>query len=78
MKMIEELFRDIDFSEIFENLNNFCLGVLEERKLRLMKRKIRFNNKFKYKTYIIYNPVAHSLPIENILFIEKWLLKRLK
>lgn len=74
--MIEDLFKDIDFTGIFENLNNFCLDILDERKPKLIKRKIRFKNKFKYRTYISYNPIAYAMPIEHILFAEKMLLKR--
>ena len=67
--MIEEILRDIDFSSIFDNLNNF----IEDCKIKKFRRKFRRNNKIYYSREIFfYNPVR-DLIVDNLAFSLKWI-----
>lgn len=59
---MEDVFKNIDFSNIFDNLNETINVLCENSKRKIVKRKIRLNNKqIKYRYLISYNPVAEYM-----------------
>lgn len=75
-KIINEIATDLSNQLI--DFNNFLCDILELQKHRIVKRKIRFKKKFKYRYMITYNPIAEMIPIKSILLIEKMAMGLIK
>lgn len=61
--MIEDLFKDMDFSSVFDNLIDF----LEGCRIKLIYRKYRGVHRKSKRRYIyFYNPVINELILPNI------------
>ena len=75
---LEDIFNNIDFNNIFSNLNETIDVLCESSKRKVVKRKIRLNNKqIKYRYLISYNPVAEYM-LDNYSFGLKMASRLLK
>ena len=62
--MIEDLFKDIDFTEILDNITNPYEEVYTSK---VFYRKIRFKGKIKRRYMFTYNPLQEILPSPELL-----------
>lgn len=75
-KVINEIASEL--TNTLLGINDFLCDILELQKHRIVKRKIRFKKKFKYRYMMTYNPVADMIPVKSIFTMEKMLLNREK
>lgn len=63
---IDKVLNEIS-SSIIENLNIFT-DLYVDTFPKIIKRKIRYKNKFKYRYILIYNPIHDLLPNPRTMF----------
>lgn len=62
--MIEDIFKDIDFSEILDNITSMYE---EAYKTKIFYRKIRFKGKIKRRYMFTHNVLSDILPSPRLL-----------
>lgn len=56
--MLEDVFKDIDFTNIFDNL----IELYDDLRPKIIYRKIRLKGKIKKRYIYVYNPLIDLLP----------------